>query len=336
MTTVKDMIEESRRLQDQLAARGETMEFLTEPESPEVDSPQVSEASEERTQPSVQEAEVSQDKLTSQPMTDVPVVGQNNPDLVSELNEPEIKTESLTDVEPGDAQLETRAIEQVDYELQLSGMTEEESPQITTGELEDVSIQEPQSIQGDGAEDEPFQQTARSEPAVYEDVSVGQVSSSDIDAPVLANQSLTDVSIEQPESPEQSEPEQTELSSVDEPIVEADRVTSRGLPDLPEMDLLFSAEQRQESYDITSPSMNDVPQVTLNSGSLDAEDPQTQYNEASERQYEFAIRMNTDFASQLAEQLSPQFDEMRMNQTQITQDYVDSQMLLMSSLRDGG
>jgi hypothetical protein len=336
MTTVKDMIEESRRLQDELTARGETMEFLTEPESPEIDSPQVSESSEEREQFTVKETEVQQDELTSEPMTDVPVVGQNNPDLVGEMSEPEIKTESLTDVEPGDAQLETRAIEEVDYELQSSELTEEESPQITTGEMEDVSIEEPQSIQGNVAEDEPFQQTTRSEPTVYEDVSVGQVSFSDIDAPALASQSITDVSIEDLESPDQSEPEPTELSSVDEPIVEADRVDSRGLSDLPEMDLLFSAEQRQESYDITAPSMNDVPQVTLDSGSLDATDPQTQYNEASERQYDFALRMNTDFASQIAEQLSPQFDEMRMNQTQITQDYVDSQMLLMSSLRDGG
>ena len=336
MTTVKDMIEESRRLQDELTARGETMEFLTEPESPEIDSPQVNESSEEREQVAVKETEAQQDELTSAPMTDVPVVGQNNPDLVGEMSEPEIKTESLTDVEPDDAQLETRAIEEVDYELQSSELTEEESPQITTGEMEDVSIEEPQSIQSDGAEDEPFQQAARSEPTVYEDVSIGQVSFSDIDAPILASQSVSDVSIEEPESPEQSEPEPTELSSVDEPIVEADRVDSRGLSDLPEMDLLFSAEQRQESYDITAPSMNDVPQVTLDSGSLDATDPQTQYNEESERQYDFALRMNTDFASQLAEQLSPQFDEMRMNQTQITQDYVDSQMLLMSSLRDGG
>jgi len=336
MTTVKDMIEESRRLQDELTARGETMEFLTEPESPEIESPEETEPDPERERETVRETELTPDEVTSEPMTDIPVLGQSNPEIIGDVNEPEVQTQSLTDVEPGDAQQETRAIEQVDYEIQSPNMTEEESPQITTGEMEDVSIEEPQSIQSNVAEDEPFQQAARSEPAVYEDVSVGQVSSSDIDAPVLASQSVTDVSIEEPESPDESEPEPTELSSVDEPIVEADRVTSRGLSDLPEMDLLFSAEQRQESYDITSPEMNDVPQVTMNSSSLDAEDPQTQYNEASERQYEFALRMNTDFAEQLAEQLSPQFDEMRMNQTQITQDYVDSQMLLMSSLRDGG
>ena len=336
MTTVKDMIEESRRLQDELTARGETMEFLTEPEAPEIESPEETEPEPERERETVRETDLTPDEVTSEPMTDIPVLGQNNPEIIGDVNEPEVQTQSLTDVEPGDAQQETRAIEQVDYEIQSPNMTEEESPQVTTGELEDVSIEEPQSIQSNVAEDEPFQQAARSEPAVYEDVSVGQVSSSDIDVPVLASQSVTDVSIEEPESPDESEPEPTELSSVDEPIVEADRVTSRGLSDLPEMDLLFSAEQRQESYDITSPEMNDVPQVTMNSSSLDAEDPQTQYNEASERQYEFALRMNTDFAEQLAEQLSPQFDEMRMNQTQITQDYVDSQMLLMSSLRDGG
>ena len=113
-------------------------------------------------------------------------------------------------------------------------------------------------------------------------------------------------------------------------------------PDLPPTGFDSLSIPEQDSAALTEPEtpemgfrgFEDLPPMTMEQAEMDKlADPSVSHDERVERQYEAQRRSEQEFASQLAQELQPSFDEMRMIYTAEARDYLDEQVLYASILR---
>ena len=259
------------------------------------------------TQAELGDVDVPEDSQADLGDVKFPRLWEGQDDSLDSNEQPEIGDAALFDM-PDDVDLGDSGPngEQSSPENKADALPESGVPELDSQELGSVETPElSEATGGQASPEDPEEITSLQEsddPTVSESQ---QLAATDVDIPDDANAEL----------PSGNEPS-VETASIESSALPAIDVDMPGEESVPEMEKVGF---QGSTYKTQMADGTDVDQ--------DEHDPSEPFNQKIEAQFAFQQKSNEDLAAQLAEQLNPAFDEMRMHQQQIVSEYMDQKIL---------